>query len=256
MLDINKLKEALGDKASEFDFEGVKIMTNSEFDGLVDGYKAEIETTKEKSQKIGQEILLKSLKEDIGLDYEGRKDPENLKKAFIEKFGKPESTNEDVETLRATYAKQLQEKELEIESVKGSFQKQADDRVIRESLMKSFDGFKDKTHYKADDLVALALNSNEFKVVDGKVFQAKGGEVIKNDLLQGTTTDVFANSMMSDRGYIKEVTGGKIEGDKLKGGKYTIEQFYASQEAQGLNTNSEEVQSNLSAAITAGKIEL
>ena len=88
MLDINKLKEALGDKASEFDFEGVKIMTNSEFDGLVDTYKAEIESTKEKSQKIGQEILLKSLKEDIGLDYEGRKDPEKLKKAYRKVFSK------------------------------------------------------------------------------------------------------------------------------------------------------------------------
>ena len=254
-MDIEKLKEALGDKASEFDFDSVKIMTNVDFDTLVDGYKTEIESTKDKSQKIGQEILLKTLKEDIGLDYEGRKDPENLKKALLEKFG-PKSNDEDIETLRATYAKQLQDKDLEIQSVKGSFQKEADDRIIKESLVSAFGEFNGKTHYKTEDLVALALNSNEFKVVDGKVFQAKGGEVIKNDMLQGTTTDVFANSMMSQNGYIKEVTGGKVQGDQLKGGKYTIQQFYASQEAQGLNTSSEEVQNNLSEAIKAGKIDI
>lgn len=255
-MSLDKIKKALEGVEIDFDLDALHVMPKSDFDTLVEGYKGEIEDVKVRSQKIGQELLLKELKNDLGFDYEGRKDPENLKKAYVEKFGAPESRDEDIEALRATYSQQLQDKDAEIESVRQSFKKEADDRVIRESLTQSFSQFKDKTHYKAEDLVALALNKGEFSVVDGKVFQSKGGEVIKNDLLQGVTVDAFANSMMSDGGYIRKAEGGKVVGDETKGGKYTLEQFYASQEAQGISLNGEEAAKNLNDAIVAGKIEL
>lgn len=256
-MSLEKLKKALEEIEIDFDLDSLKIMEQSEFDSMVEAYKGEIEDTKLKSQKIGQEILLKELKNDIGLDYEGRKDPENLKKAYIAKFGQqPESPNEDIEALRATYTKQLEAKDSEMESIKSSFKKEADDRVIKQSLISSFSQFEGKTHYKAEDLVALALNKGEFSVVDGKVFQSKDGEVIKNDLLQGTTVDSFAKSMMADGGYIKKATGGKVLGDETKGGKYSLDEFYASQEAQGISINSEQAAKNLNDAITAGKIEM
>ena len=255
-MSLKKLKKALEGVEIDFDLDSLKIMEQSEFDSMVEAYKGEIEDAKIKSEKIGQEILIKELKNDIGLDYEGRNDPENLKKAYIEKFGKPEGVNEDIEALRATYTKQLEAKDSEMESIKSSFKKEADDRVIKQSLMSTFSQFEGKTHYKPEDLVALALNKGEFTVVDGKVFQSKDGEVIKNDLLQGTTVDSFAKSMMTDGGYIKKATGGKVVGDETKGGKYSLDEFYASQEAQGININSEQAAKNLNDAISAGKIEM
>ena len=255
-MSLEKLKKALEGKELDFNLDDLHIMPTSEFNTLVEDYKGEVESTKIKSQKIGQEILLKELKNDLGFDYEGRKDPENLKKAYIDKFGASESKDEDVEALRNAFSKQLQDKESEIESIRTSFKKDADDRIIDESLRSSFSTFKDKSHYTIDDLVTLAKSKGEFSVVDGKAFQSKNGEVIKNDMLQVVTVDSYANSMMNDSGYIKKATGGKLVGDETKGGKYTLEQFYASQESQGISLNGEEAAINLDAAIRDGKIEM
>ena len=156
-MSLEKLKKALEGKELDFNLDDLHIMPTSEFNTLVEDYKGEVESTKIKSQKIGQEILLKELKNDLGFDYEGRKDPENLKK-------------------------------------------DADDRIIDEALRSSFSTFKDKSHYTIDDLVTLAKSKGEFSVVDGKAFQSKNGEVIKNDMLQVVTVDSYANSMMNDSG--------------------------------------------------------
>jgi hypothetical protein len=255
-MSIEKLKKALEGVEIDFSLDDLQIMPKSDFNSMIEGYKTEIEDTKVKSQKIGQEILLKELKNDIGLDFEGRKDPENLKKAYIEKFGKPESRDEDIEALRNTFSKEMEAKNLEIESIRSSFKKESDDKIILASLKDSFDSFSDKTHYSADDLVTIAKSKGEFTVVDGKVFQSKDGEVVKNELLQGISVDSFASSMMKDGGYIKKVTGGKVLGDETKGGKYSLEEFYASQESQGISVNSEQAAENLNQAIINGKIEM
>ena len=255
MLDINKLKEALGDKASEFNFDDVKLMSNEDFTTLIDGYKEEIEATKEKSQKIGKEILLKELKADLGLEYEQRKNPENLKKAIIEKFGKSEESNQDIEELQNKFTTQLEAKEKEIESIKSSYKAESDNKTIIDSLRSSFKSFEDKTNYKVDDLVTIAKAKGEFTVVDGKVFQSINGEPIKNDLYQPITIDKFAKEMMLEDGYIKKSEGGRVIGDETKGGKYTMEEFMAAAQANGENTLGIEFDQKVNDAQKAGIIE-
>lgn len=233
---IDKLKEALGDKAKDFDFDAFQIMPKSDFNTLVEGYKGEIESTKEKSQKIGKEILLKELKSELGFEYDQRKNPENLKKAYIEKFGKQEGVSEDYTALENKFNTYREDKEGEIESIKSTYKAESDGKVILESLRSGFAEFDGKTNYKVEDLVTIARAKGEFSVIDGKVYQSKDGEVLKNDLLQGVTSKAFVSNMMQD-GYIKKVEGGRVIGDETKGGKYSMDEYIASAEAQGINTN-------------------
>ena len=252
---LDKLKQALEGKELDFNLEDLHIMPKSDFNTLIDGYKGEIESTKEKSQKIGQEILLKELKNDLGFDYEQRKNPENLKKAYIDKFGKPEQLgNEDVEALQAKFTKELETKEKEINNIKSTYKKESDNKIILESLRSNFSQFEGKTNYKVDDLVTIARSKGEFTVIDDKVFQSKDGEPIKNDMYQTVSSDAFVNTMMLD-GYIKKAEGGRVIGNETKGGKYSMDEFIASQEAQGVNTNGIEFAENMAAAQKDGTLE-
>ena len=100
---LDKLKKALEGKEIDFDVNALQ----SDLDTLKQGYNDEIESVKAKSQKIGQEILLKELKNDLGFDYEQRKNPENLKKAYADKFGvKDAPASEDIEALTSQFTKQ------------------------------------------------------------------------------------------------------------------------------------------------------
>ena len=200
---LDKLKKALEGKEIDFDINALQ----SDIDTLKKGYNEEIESTKVKSQKIGQEILLKELKSDLGFEYEQRKNPENLKKAYAEKFGlKDAPANEDIEAITNQFTKQLEEKDKQINSI--------------------------------------------------KVFQLKDGEIVKNELRQNVTSDAFASSMMLDNNYIKKAEGGRLIGDETKGGKYSMDEFIASQEAQGVNVNSQEFAVNMDSAMSSGTLDI
>jgi len=250
---LDKLKKALEGKEIDFDVNALQ----SDLDTLKQGYNDEIESVKVKSQKIGQEILLKELKNDLGFDYEQRKNPENLKKAYADKFGlKDAPASEDIDALTNQFTKQLEAKDKEINSIKDTYKKESDNKLILDSLKNSFSEFEGKTNYAINDLVTIAQSKGEFSVIDGKVFQSKDGEVLKNDLLQGVTSDAFASSMMLDNNYIKKAEGGRVIGDETKGGKYSMDEFIASQEAQGVNVNSQEFAVNMDNAISSDTLQL
>jgi hypothetical protein len=250
---LDKLKKALEGKEIDFDINALQ----SDLDTLKQGYTDEIESVKVKSQKIGQEILLKELKNDLGFDYEQRKNPENLKKAYVDKFGVIDApASEDIEALTNQFTKQLEAKDKEINSIKDTYKKESDNKLILESLKNSFSEFEGKTNYAINDLVTIAQSKGEFSVIDGKVFQSKDGEVLKNDLLQGVTSDAFASSMMLDNNYIKKAEGGRVIGDETKGGKYSMDEFIASQEAQGINSNSQEFAVNMNEAIKSDTLDI
>ena len=157
--------------------------------------------------------------------------------------------------LLVRFTKELEAKDNEISSITSSYKLESDNKAIRESLKNDFAKFDGKTNYKTEDLVTIALSKNEFAVVDGKVFQSKDGEPIQNDLLQGITSESYANSMMLD-GYIKQAEGGRVIGDETKGGKYSMDEYIASQEASGVNVNSLEFAENVAKAQESGKLEI
>jgi hypothetical protein len=61
--------------------------------------------------------------------------------------------------------------------------------------------------------------------------------------------------MMKD-GYIKKAEGGRVIGDETKGGKYSMDEFIASQEAQGVNVNGQEFAENMDAAMKNGTLDI
>ena len=89
-----------------------------------------------------------------------------------------------------------------------------------------------------------------------KYFSLKDGEIVKNELRQNVTSDAFASSMMLDNNYIKKAEGGRIIGDETKGGKYSMDEFIASQEAQGVNVNSQEFAVNMDSAMSSGTLDI
>ena len=250
---LEGLIKALEGKEIDFDVNALQ----SDLDTLKQGYNDEIEATKIKSQKIGQEILLKELKNELGFEYEQRKNPENLKKAYVEKFGlKDAPANEDIDALTNQFSKQLEAKDNEINSIKDTYKKESDNKLILESLKSSFSEFEGKTNYAINDLVTIAQSKGEFSVVDGKVFQSKDGEPIKNGMMQNVTSDAFASSMMLENNYIKKAEGGRVMGDETKGGTYSMEEFISSQAAQGINSNSQEFAVNMNEAIKSNTLSV
>ena len=256
-MSVDKLKQALEGLELDFNLDDLHIMPKADFNYFGRWvYKAEAEEIKVKSQKIGQELLLKELKEDLGLDYESRKNPEKLKEAYKEKFGaSTDDSAAEISALQNKFTKELELKNEEINSIKSTYQAESDNKTIDEHLRKSFSTFDGKTAYSTEDLITIAKAKGNFKVVDGNVYQAKDGEVVKNDLLSPVTSDSFVDSMMKG-GYISEVKGGKILGDETKGGKYSLEEFIAAQAAQGINENGMEFANNLATAQANGTIEL
>lgn len=263
-MSLEKIKKALEGVETDFNLDDFQIMPKEDFTTMVEGYKQEIEDTKSKSeksgQKVGKEMLLKELKDDLGLEYEQRKNPENLKKAYIAKFGAPETDNkyaeEQIKLLNEKYQKELLESNEKYEALQSAHKQEADNKLIHESLTASFAEYDGKTNYKTNDLVTLAKAKAEFTVVDGKVYQSKDGEPLKNDLLQAINTDAFSKDMMLQNDYIKKAEGGRVIGDETKGGKYTMEEWIASQEAQGININSQKFSENMNEAIAEGKVEV
>ena len=75
-------------------------------------------------------------------------------------------------------------------------------------------------------------------------------------MIKGVTSDAFASSMMLDNNYIKKAEGGRVIGDETKGGKYSMDEFIASQEAQGVNVNSQEFAVNMDNAISSDTLQL
>jgi len=239
-------------------FDGYKVMSNEDFDTLKTNLSTETEGLKEKyqleGQKVGKEILLKELKKQLNLEYEGRKSPENFVNAINEKFANANSEEYAAKIKEVNASKQtLQE---EFEAFKVEVKNQEEKRFVNDSLSKEFNQYNGKTSIDINDLMTLYKSKNSVKF-DGeslKIYQ--GDQLLKDDTLQPVSVSESVKSFV-EGSYLSNPTakGGRGEGDSTEPtGKMSHERFEERLKKQGLSPNSSEFMTEINNAYKSGLI--
>jgi predicted RNase H-like nuclease (RuvC/YqgF family) len=155
--------------------------TNEEKETLIGNYKKDFETS-------GREKLLKKLRDENELSYEGVKDPAKLIEALtskikaqtVEEYGEPnkkiESLNGDLNSLRS----QLEQKDAAYNDLMNTINKERENLKI-DSVISA--NIPSNTMIPKEDLMLLFKSKHELSLDDaGNLLVLKNGEVLKDEL--------------------------------------------------------------------------
>ena len=187
---------------------------------MIGNYKEDFETA-------GREKVLKELRDNAGLEYEGVKDPNNfisnlsakvkadaLKEASIEPDKKVESLNKDLDILR----QQNQEYQNKFTQLENDYQLKESRRKQDSSIL----GFMpEKTTLPKDDLLTLFNVKYEVETTENGTVIKKGGEVLKDELRNPLSLDKVVSDFSAS--YIGKPDGGAAKPDDVgnaKAGSY------------------------------------
>tara|TARA_R110000787_G_scaffold276483_4_gene385441 strand:+ start:1595 stop:2389 length:795 start_codon:yes stop_codon:yes gene_type:complete len=204
-------------------------------------YDLRTDNLKKDHEKIGGELLLKGMKEEQGLDYEGRKDPSNFITALktkIEAESKIEPEQRYSE-LKSNFDK-LQVLKLESDdkfiSLQESGVKEKNRSMVNNALAKEI---PENTIIDSDKIVTLLKIDHEFKITEDGLEIVKNGKVLKNE---STLSNLTASEFMKDavKPYLKAVDGGAGDRDDLNNFKSgSQESFDKEMEGKGVKVGSE-----------------
>lgn len=208
--------------------KGETVYSEEDFTTLKTNHTTELKEKETYSQQVGRELILKEMKDTVGLEYEGRKDPEKFIEAFKSKMtkelGEPDvkvkSLEGDLGKVREEYnilKGELEGKNDEIENIKLDFKKKDDVTMINKSLSNAYKEKKDLFKYASDDTVKLYLLENSVKVVEGVVIPIdENGESRKNKLASVESLDNHFFEWAENTDKFNKPNGGR--GDDFKGG--------------------------------------
>ncbi len=237
---INEIEQSLGLEAGKLielinSEDKVKIDLSNKVIYDKNDYNSLINNIKKEEFKKGQELLLKELKDEQGLEYEGRKDPKNFIKHFREKIEaeskiEPEKKYSNLKTDFEKLQEINQSLTQKYSELEMSIKKRENERFINETLLSEI---PDNTTIPKDDILAILKAKNEFNVGEDGLEIIKDGEVLKNQ----TTRDLLTpNEFMKDfiKPYLKDVEGGRgnQDDDGVKAG--TFESFDAEMKNKGI----------------------
>lgn len=285
-LDQNQLAETLGVDVADIKaavessdtvklkLDGIRLIKKDEtvyseddFTTLKTNHTTELKDKEIYSQRVGRELMLKEMKDTVGLEYEGRKDPSKFIEAFkiklTKELGEPDvkvkSLETDLEKVRGEYTTlqdKFKDKDTEIESIKLDFKKKEDVGTINKSLNSAYKEKKDLFKYASDDTIDLYLLQNSVKVVEGVVIPIdENGEPRKNKLASTESLEnhFFAWAEKTDK--FKKPDGGR--GDDFKGvnGVMSTSDFTKAMKSKGIEAGSSEFQRELQKQMKEGTVK-
>lgn len=279
-LDQNQLAETLGVDVADIKaavessdtvklkLDGIRIIKKGEtvyseddFTTLKTNHTTELKEKETYSQQVGRELVLKEMKETVGLEYDGRKDPSKFIEAFktklTEEFGKPDekvkSLEVDLGKVRDEYAiikEDLKVKDDEIDTIKLDFKKKEDVGTINKSLSNAYKEKKDLFKYASDDTIDLYLLQNNVKVVEGVVIPVdENGEPRKNKLASTESIDNHFIAWAEKTDKFKKPDGGRGDDFTPGNGVMSTADFIKSMKAKGIEPGSSEAMRELQKAI-------
>lgn len=255
-LESGTLSKALeSEEAVSIEIPELKILKNEDYDSLMSNVKSE-------ASKQGVELLLKELKEKEGLEYDGRKKPENFINALREKITKeagaePEKKYKDLKTSMSKVQENLQALENEYSSYKKDVELNRQRATIEATLSSEIPTDISLT-IPNNDLLTL-FNSNNKSTIneDGQlVFLDNSGNVRRNEVNQNPLT---AKEVMSSfvTPYIKQTQGGAGATDtKGTNAPTGMESFIKEMTDKGVNQNSAEFSKELRTRMSAGTLKM
>lgn len=206
----------------------------------------------------GREIAIKTAREELGLDFQG-KTMENLLGAFktktlseanVEPSAKIKELTADNDALKLN----ITGLQTEVSDAKVLFAKQTTQRSIDNMIHGAIQG--DLTISKDD---AALLFKNKFGTElneGGKLLISQNGEVMKNQTTLDPVgiTDVMSNFLST---YTKKIEGGAGGGNATGGGKEgTMEAFNKEQVALGVTIGSQIYNEEMSKRLGAGTLKV
>ena len=204
-------------------------------------YETRIDNLKKDHEKVGGELILKAMKEEQGLDYEGRKDPSNFINALklkIETESKIEPEQRYSE-LKSNFDK-LQVLKLESDDKFTNLQesgiKEKNRSMVNNALIKEI---PENTIIDSEKIVTLLKIDHEFNITDDGLEILKNGKVLKNE---NTLSNLTANEFMKDavKPYLKAVDGGAGDRDDINNFKSgSMESFDKEMEGKDVKVGSE-----------------
>lgn len=249
-LEAGKLNEIIkSEDKIKIDLSSKVIYDKNDFDKFIDNVKKD-EFTR------GRDLLLKDLKDKEGLEYEGRKDPNNFIKYFREKVEaeskiEPEKKYSNLKSDFEKVQSNLEEWQNKYLNLETTYKQKENQNKIDNALLKSI---PDNVSIPKNDILAIMKSRNDFKIGDDGFEVIKDGNVLKNETTRSPLTpDEFTASFIKP--YLKQVEGGN--GDK--GGKGnpkegTFESFDKEMENKGIT--GQEYTMKLNEAIKSGIIKM
>lgn len=249
------------------DLSGVKVFKSDDYNTLLDNHSKELENKQTYSNQVGREEILKELKNNLGLEYEGRKDPNKLIEAIkamkAEEAGiKPdEQLAESLKKVEA-YEKAIADKETSLKEWEGKYNglveeytKKESNQFINGSLSKEFEKYSDKAILPKEDIVTLYRAKRGLKKEENNIHLVdSNGEIIKDELRNPLSLADDFGQFMSN--YVKKPRGGRGEGDKAEGGKMTLDRWEKSYKQSNPTAGSSEMNRAMSQAIQDKIIEM
>jgi hypothetical protein len=216
------------------------------------------ENIKREAKQAGLEIAIKKARNDLGLDFEGKKTLEPLLEAYAKKIEAEakKDPNEKYDSLKSDFEK-LQGMNAEWEqkymNLENTYKQREQTRTINEKLLNAI---SDNTTIPKEDILAIAKARTDFKVGENGIEIIKDGQVLKNEQnLNPLTVDEYMKDFVKP--YLKPVEGGAGGKDSRSGANETsFEMFEKRMEEKGINVGSSEYNAEMSKAISNGTLKL
>lgn len=222
-----------------------------------ENFGAREENIKKEARQAGLEIAIKNARNELGLEFEGKKDLTPLLTAYkakieseatIEPNEKYDSLKKDFEALQ-NISKDWETKYNNLDS---EYKKKDQQRTINSSLLKAI---PENTTISREDVLSLIKSKNDFQIGDNGVEWMKNGEVQKNT---NTLNPLGVEEFMKDlvKPYLKPVEGGAGGDDSKKGGQATsLDVFNERMEKQSIKMGSAQYNEEMSKAINNGSLK-
>ena len=201
--DVDGFIEALQSE-SDTDFELPKVVVRTADEE--ESFKTNLlDNAKGETTKAAREILIKNMKKEIGLEFEGKK-PEDfitnykkhiLDEAKIEPNKKIQELTESNDTLR----KKLEDKDGEFDQLKSSYA----DKELKLNTQSFIPTLPESLGLNKSEASSLFFMSHEIK--DGQVY--KNGELLKNANEKPLTHKEAVDAFVTEKNWIEDDPSGR-----------------------------------------------
>lgn len=233
-VEVSNEEISQGIEKGEFELKtDLKVFKNEDFETL---QKNIANTEYQKGKTAGEEMLYKSGREKLGLEFEG-KTFENfteafktkiLKEASIEPTQKVNELMSDIGKLRGT----IGEWESKYNNVLSQVETDKKQTRIENTLLSKLP--KDQLTIPIEDVVFILKSKNQIDIEENNIVLKQNGEVLKNKLMNPITIDEWLPDAIKP--YLKQVEGGSGKGDSVKGKAGSMDAFIKEMEDKGIGS--------------------
>jgi len=223
-----------------------------------DELKSRDEAKLSEGNKLGHEMVLKSMKEKLGLEFEGRKDPDKFIEAFKESVLseakiEPDKKIQELKKDNDALIKNNETLQGEFDQFKQGVQVKERQRDISSDFSKSI---KAETIISHSAIMSEAkAQGYDFDIEEGKTIVKQNGDVMKDTkTMQPISVDSFTSDFVKP--YLKGAEGGRGEGNGTPPMTGTLDAFNKQWEADGKNVGSEDYNKATTKAVSEGSLTL